>query len=61
MRLGTQMRAAHSILRVLVPFSSVSVVILHFWRLFQREENQSFKATKILEGLKKIFILSKAK
>lgn len=63
MRLGTQTRAAHSILllRVLVLFSSATVVILHFWRLFQREENQWFKPTKILEGLKKIFILSKAK
>lgn len=56
-------RAACSILvlRVLVPFSSDTVAILHFWRLFQREENQWFKATKILEGFKKIFILSKAK
>lgn len=62
-RLSTWTRAACSvlILRVLVPFSSATVAILRFWRLFQREENQWFKATKILEGLKKIFILSKAK
>lgn len=44
---------------VLVSFSSATVATLHFWRLCQREKKWQFKAIKILEGLKRIFILSK--
>lgn len=39
----------------------LQLLSLHFWRLCQREEKRQFKAIKILEGLKRIFILSKAK